>query len=92
MTEQPMKDHQKAYIRDLEAKMDMYRQREAGLIDEMGRVRSLIHGLQNENAILHEKEKQFWLASKNREEQQPEAQEDEESENRYQIFTISKCF
>ncbi|TRY80064.1 hypothetical protein TCAL_06003 [Tigriopus californicus] len=83
MAGQPAKDHQKAYVRDLEAKMDMYRHREAGLIEEMGRVRSLIHGLQNENAILHEKEKQFWIEGKNREEQH-EARDDEEQQQQQQ--------
>ncbi len=47
------------YVRDLEAKLDAHRAREASLAEEMDRARLLVQGLQRENAVLLDREREM---------------------------------
>lgn len=55
------KSYEHFYVRDLEAKLDAMRSREFSLTEEMERASMLVRGLQQENAVLADKEREMMM-------------------------------
>ena len=55
------KSYEHFYVKDLEAKLDAMRGREFSLTEEMERASMLVRGLQQENAVLADKEREMLM-------------------------------